>query len=302
MRDTDFMEPIPPERTIPNEVKNTIRNQLLDAIEQDQAGTSLRGSERRARHRITVLAAVLLSLLGVGAAWALSQQPEQTTRIVCPGNDVIAAVSGDPVADCAEALRHLGIDPPEMEAFTNEAGAVIVQETGDDAADLQPLGEDFRQDTAIIELEASINDVTIGLEASCYTTEEAIPIVESAVNRVGLDWSIDVISEADGEARCAYGFPQPERSSVGLISIDAPLPSDEQPPDIELGRQLHNALEAECLNLDEAAAVVERLANELDMEEMMSSITQTTDDQATCTRATVTAGGAVFVNLRGPAG
>jgi hypothetical protein len=246
---------------------------------------------------------VLLSLLGVGGAWALNRQPEQTTRILCPEDMVIAAVSGDPVADCAAALRDIGIEPPEMVAYTNEAGAVIVEEAADEAAeDLQPLGDDFRQDTAIIELEALINDVTVGLDGDCYTTEEAIPILESAADRVGLDWSVDVIRDADGESMCAYAFPQPEASSVGLSSIEAGLPTDEEPPWTELGRQLHETLEAECLNLVDAVAVVERLANELEMEEMMSSITQTPDDQAACTRATVTVGGAVFVDLRGPTG
>lgn len=301
MRGTDFMEPIPRERGIPAERKSVARNRLLDEIEHDRAGDMPVHGEARARRRITVVAAVLLSLLGVGAAWALMGQPEQTTRILCPENMVIAAVSGDPVADCAAALEDVGVEPPEMVAYTNEAGAVTVKEAGGEVpGNLRALGEGFRQDTAIIELEATLADVTRGLVADCYTTEEAIPVVENALDRVGLDWAIDVVSEADGESRCAYGFPQPETSSVGLTSMEAELPSEDQPW-TELGRQLSEALDAECLNLAEATAIVERLAEDLGMEEM-SSISQTTDEHALCTRATVTVGGAVFVDLRGPSG
>lgn len=303
MRDTDFLEPIPQEREVPADRRRAMRAQLVEAIESEQVGYSRTRREARTRRRITLMTAVLISLLTVGAAWALSRQPEQTTRILCPENMVIAAVSGDPIADCAAALRGVGIEPPRMVAFTNKAGAVTVQEAGEEVGkNLQPLDDDFRQDTAIIELEAILNDVAVGLEADCYTTDEAMPVVESAIDRVGLEWSIDVIREADGEATCAYGFLQPETSTVGVTSIEAGLPWDEEPPWIELGRQLNEALDTECLNLAEAASVVERLADELDMEEMMSSVTKTPDDRASCTRATVTVGGAVFVDLRGPNG
>jgi len=300
MRHTDFLEPIPQERVIPAEQKRRMRVQLMDAIEGAQAGHSRTRRETRARRRITFVAAVLLSLLGVGAAWAFTRQPEQTTRILCPENLVIAAVSGDPVADCAGVLRDVGIEPPAMVAYTNEAGAVVVIEAGGEApASWQPLTNAFRQDVSIIELEAALSDVTTGLDAGCYSTQEAIPLVEQTLDRFGFDWTVEVAREADGHSTCATSFLQPETSTVGLTAVEGSAPGDDQPW-IALGIQLNEALKEECLDLDEAADLVEGLAQDLNMTEMLS-ITQTTDEQANCTRGTVTVGGLVFVDLRGPA-
>ena len=299
MRDTDFLEPIPQERTIPAQQKHNMRAQLIDAITSDRASHPQTRRETRARRRITYVAAALLSLLGVGTAWALTRQPEQTTRILCPENLVTAAVSGDPVADCAQVLREAGIEPPAMVAYSNEGGAVTVIKAGAEVpAGLQPLGDDFRQDVSIIELEAALNDVTTGLDADCYSTDEAIPLVEQTIAEFGFEWTVDVVRDADGQKSCAVSFLQPETSTVSLTAVEGSAPGDDQPW-IALSTQLTETLEGECLDLNQAARVVEDLAEDLDMTEMMS-ITQTEDEQAACTRATVTVGGAVFVDLRGP--
>lgn len=300
MRDTDFLEPIPQERKIPAEEKRRMRARLAEAIESDHVGYSRARDERKARRHLTFVAVVLLSLLGVGAAWALTRQPEQTTEILCPENLVTSAVSGDPVVDCARVLREVGIEPPEMMAYANDAGGVVVIEAGVEAPEgWQPLGDDFRQDLSIIELEAALNDVSTGLDADCYSTEEAVPLVEQMIDRFGFEWTVDVAREADGQSTCAISFLQPETFTVGLTAVEGSAPGDDQPW-IALGNQLNEALEKECLDIDEAVDVVEGLVHELDMKEMMS-VTQTTDEQEECTRATVTVGGLVFVDLRGPA-
>ena len=145
-----------------------------------------RGPKRR--RRTAVLAATMLALASLGTAWALTRQPEHTTRIQCPGNSIIAAVSGDPVADCADELRRQGIEPPEMAAYANENGGVVVVEADSEIPSTgQPLDPGFRQDTAIIELEAALQDVTTGLATRCYTSNEAIPIVERELIRLGLE-------------------------------------------------------------------------------------------------------------------
>lgn len=300
MRDTDFLEPIPQEKQLTDHQKHEMRTELINAIEPSRPRTTAGRSERRARRRITAVAAVLLSMLTVGTGWALTRQPEQTTRILCPDNFVIAAVSGDAVADCARVLSEAGIEPPAMAAYTNELGAVIVVEVGADVpAGLQPLEDGFRQNVSIIEFEAALNDVTTGLAADCYSTDEAMPIIERTIAEFGFEWTVDVARTADGESTCAVSIVQPETSTVGLTAVEVSAPGDDEPW-IALGSQLTATLEEECLDLSQAASLVNDLAEGLDMTEMMS-ITETEDEQAACTRATVTVGGAVFVDLRGPA-
>lgn len=300
MRTTDFLEPIPQEKQLTDRQKQEIRTDLMNAIDSDRPRSTAGRSERRARRRITAVAAVLLSMLTVGTAWALTRQPEQTTRILCPENLVTAAVSGDPVADCARVLNDAGIEPPAMVAYTNQQGTVTVVEVGADIpAGLQPLEGDFRQDVSIIEFEAALNDVTTGLDADCYSTDEALPIVERAITDFGFEWTVDVSRTADGESTCAVSYLEPETSTVGLTAVDGSAPGDDQPW-IALGSQLTAGLDEQCLDLSQAASLANDLAEELDMTEMMS-ITETEDEQAACTRATVTVGGMVFVDLRGPA-
>jgi hypothetical protein len=300
MRDTDFLEPIPQERELTAHKKHQMRGELINAIESSRSHNTAGGSETRVRRRITAVAVLLLSLLTVGTAWALTRQPEQTTRILCPENLVTAAVSGDPVADCARVLSEAGIEPPAMAAYTNELGAVTVVEVGADVpSGLQPLEDDFRQDVSIVEFEAALNDVTTGLDADCYSTDEALPIIDRTIADFGFEWTVDVVRNADGESSCAVSFLQPETSTVGLTAVEGSAPGDDQPW-IALGSQLAATLEEECLDLNQAASLVNDLAEDLDMTEMMS-ITQTEDEQAACTRATVTVGGMVFVDLRGPA-
>lgn len=300
MRTTDFLEPIPQEEQLTDRQKHEMRTDLLNAIEFGRSRTTAGRSESRARRRITTVAAVLLSMLTVGTAWALTRQPEQTTRILCPENLVTAAVSGDPIADCARVLREAGIEPSTMAAYTNEAGSVVVIEVGADVpSDLRPLENDFRQDVSIIEFEAALNDVTTGLDADCYSTEEALPIVDRTIADFGFEWTVNVAQAADGESTCAVSYLEPETSTVGLTAVSGSASGDDQPW-IALGSQLTVALEEECLDLSHAASLVNDLAEDLDMTEMMS-VSETEDVQAACTRATVTVGGMVFVDLRGPA-
>jgi hypothetical protein len=302
MRQTDFLEPVPQDHELPADLRDAMHADLMAAISHDLEAAPRLRREAKARRHLTLVAAVLMTLFGVGAAWAVFRLPEQTTRILCPENLVIAAVSGDPIADCAAELREVGIVPPEMVAYSIEGGAVIVAEVDTEVPDdLQPLDNSFRQDTSIIELEAALNDVTTGLEADCFATDEAKPIVQGELDRLDFNWSIEVTEGADGESTCAFPYLQPETAAIGLGSIEAPLSSEGAQPWKPLGRRLNEALDTECLDLREAAAVVEDIAADLDMEEMLS-LTETVDEQADCTRATVTVGGMVSVDLRGPAG
>ncbi len=283
-------------------------------------------TNRRAKRRVVLLAAAGLAVLTTAAAWAYVTQPEQSTTIQCPRAHIMPAVSGDPVADCAAELDRMGIEHGPLAAYVNRFGGVAVYEIGEDVpAVYRPLDEGFRQDVAIIELERALSDVTIGLEADCYSTDEAVPIIERELDRIGIEWVIGIGLDAngreriaDGESSCAYAIPTPEESQVTLFSLDAPdsvvLAERGEPPWTAPSEQLHQRLADECLTLDEAAAIAEELFSPLAQEWLADAgtedqsessvipITKNVDAGAACTRATVTAGGTVFIDLRGPTG
>lgn len=283
-------------------------------------------SNRRAKRRVVLLAAAGLAVLTTAAAWAYVAQPEQSTEIQCAHSLIMPAVSGDPVVDCAAELDRMGIDHGPLAAYVNKYGGVAVYEIGTDVPpSYQPLDEDFRQDVATIELERALSDVTTGLEADCYSTDEAVPIVERELDRVGIQWVIGIGLNADGseriadgESSCAYAIPTPEESQVTLISLDAPDPAIVaefgEEPWTAPSELLHQRLTNECLTLDEAAVIARELFSPLaqewlanaDIEDQDESyvipITRTVDAGAACTRATVTVGGTVFIDLRGPGG
>jgi hypothetical protein len=283
-------------------------------------------SSRRSNRRVVLLAAAGLAVLTTAAAWAYVTQPEQSTEIQCAHSLIMPAVSGDPVADCAAELDRLGIEHGALSAYVNKFGGVGVYEIGTDVPpSYQPLDEDFRQDVAIIDLERALSDVTTGLEADCYSTDEAVPIIERELDRVGIEWAIGIGLDTDGRERiadgrstCAYAIPTPEELQVTLISLDAPGSGvgEElgEPPWTAPSEQLHQRLADECLTLDEAAMIARELFSPLAQEWLADGnikdqdesyvipITRTVDTGAACTRATVTVGGTVFIDLRGPTG
>lgn len=276
---------------------------------------------RRTRRRVVLLAAVGLAVLTTAAAWALVIQPEQSTNIACSddsGELIIRAVSGDPIADCTTEFDRLGIAHGRLVAYVNEFGGVIVSEESKDVpASYQPLGEDFRQDVAIIELRKALDDEVIGLGADCYSTDEAIPIAERAVRQVGLDWDVVVDHDriADGESACAgASLVDQAESTVAIIGIEGgpPDPNADEPPWTTASEKLHERLDAECLSLDNAAAVAEELFHPVARQLLEASglsdhpdsdavvINKTVDNSASCSRANINVGGIVFVDLRGP--
>ncbi len=65
---------------------------------------------------------------------------------------------------------------------------------------------------------------------------------------------------------------------------------------------LKQTLDAECLSIDQAAEVTERIAVEVGLDpDVQIRMTTTVDDGATCTQATLTVCGAIFSDLRGRA-
>ncbi len=255
------------------------------------------------RRRTATLAVAGLAVVGVAAVWALAR-PETSTRIQCPGNSIIAAVSGDPVLDCANEMRQQGHEPPTLAAYLNEHGGVVVVEAGSEVPSAwQPLAGDFRQDTAIIELEAALDDVGTGLRSRCHTSVEAVPVVERELARLGLQWTVNIRDDADGNTTCAFSFLEPEDQQVTIVAIEGLVGTGDEPWAV-LGTRLNQVLGEECLTLDVAAIKAADLAVEarLDPDSQQVQISTTVDNGASCTRATVNVGGAVLVDLRGPTG
>ena len=286
-----------------------------DSLLEDIINMPAPPPERRRRLRRVLLPAVALIVITATAATAvISRQPEQTSAIACNGENIIPARTGDPIADCAAELASLDISHGELQAFTDQFGGVSVYEAELDVPKgAQPLNDDFRQDVAIIELEASLNDIVTGLDADCYSTDEARPIVEREIASVGLDWGIEVGLEngapriADGSSTCAKALVKPETESVMLISLRGPVSTDasgEEPPQTAVSQELKQHLDAECLALDDAVAFAEELFTRAAAEDSRNTATVsgTVDNSVSCSRVDVTVGGSVFVDVRGPDG
>ena len=269
---------------------------------------------RRLWRRVVLPAVAMIALTATAAAWAFTRQPEQTTAIACNGENIIPARTGDPISDCAAELARMGIAHGELQAFTNQFGGVAVYEAGLDVPDgAQPLDDSFRQDIAIIELEASLDDIVAGLGADCYSTDEARPIVEREMEAVGLDWGIEIGLEdgtpriADGSSTCAIALVKPESESVMLVSLGGPTstdPSADEPPQTAVSQELKQHLETECLALDDAVQFAEELFTQAAEEDSRNTATVsgTVDNSVSCSRVDITVGGSVFVDVRGPDG
>lgn len=227
---------------------------------------------------------------------------------------IVNAVTGDPVADCQLAWRETyESEPPAMTAYDNGNGGVHVLIDGWSVPDgYVALEPGPHQDAVVIELEAALADAGEGLTSNCFDEEGARSVAQRELDRLGLtDWTITVDENRPptGAASCAYAAVHPEQQEVQLIGM-GPAPAEADPYTV-FGRELADRLSSECLGLDAAADVARDLAADTDVSALtdvefteeagLLRIRTVEDSSATCTRADVSVGGAVFVTLRGPA-
>jgi len=296
--------------------------ELLERVRNDLMATITRASRpdpvfapRRTRRRlaIPIAAAIVLSLTAAG--WAVLRDSSDSTDLVCPGNLVIDAVTGDPVLDCANEWRRAnGTEPPPMVAFDNGRGGVAVQVAGDAVPDgYTALDPGAFQNAVLIELESSLDDVATGLESGCYDDVAATEITRQELDRLGLaEWTITVDDDRrpDGVATCAVSIVEAELQQVQLFGI-AGGGSDSNPY-ATYAAALEQQLSGSCVGLDEAADLARTLAastevvvdgTRIDFTEeaavLVIHMVETAD--ASCTRSHVNVGGQVEVTLRGPA-
>lgn len=283
-------------------------------------------SRRRRRQRWLLPVAVVASGATAAAGWAaLRSDPTTTTSVSC-GTTVIDARAGDPVADCAALwLREHGTAAPPLVAYVGTGGGVLVVPEGQDPGKgFTPLARSFRQDTALIELEGELGDVSRGLAAGCLGESEAKGLVTGQFQRLGLsDWSITVrtvdpgavVRDPDGRTvepkPCPSGAARygdvvvSENKQVELIpNLSSELPPG---PSTTLARRLTDQLvegpDARCLPVDQAAELARQEATRLGFSEVGNGIifrlvAPTDADVATCARPTTTVAGTVEVTIR----
>ena len=300
----------------PEDLTN-LRTDLMNLIDHesrsniDQIGDSGRRRVRR-KWVMPVIAAVLV--LSTAAAYAISLSSSESTSVECP-TGIYDAVTGDPVLDCSnEWRRATNSEPPTMIAYDNAQGGVVVL-----LADQSVPGGFTRieagqfQNTDIIELRASLDDVSAGLSSECFNEADARIVIQADLDRLALTaWTITVDSTRmpDGAALCARAIIEPDTQQVQVIGLSN---SGETDPFGPFATAINAQLEAECLNIDEAVAAVRTISENADIringttieitEEAGVLVINTIEEfAATCSRADVNVGGRVEVTLRGPKG
>lgn len=272
---------------------------------------------RRSRWLLPVV--VLASAATAAAGWAaFRSDPETSTAVAC-GDSIITSSTGDPIADCAALWRREnGTEPPPLVAYVGPGGGVHVLPEGETPPDgSTALTGAFRQDAAIIELEAELADVSRGLKSRCFGEADARALVEGQLRRLGLTgWRIKA-RRADPPApeRCPVGTANfgtagldPGQKQVLLLpNLGGPPPSDL--PFMRLARWLTGEFVdgpgAQCVTVEEAAARARQEAARLGLREAAGEVVfnvVSSEVPGGCARPTTVVGGTVQVTIRSSAG
>lgn len=269
--------------------------------------------EPRRRRRLAVIPTVVLAVLGVaGMATAVGVAVStgdvgDSTSLACatPDTDdlsIIDATSGDPVQDCANEWERLTGEPaPPSTAYANGSGGIVVVPDGQAVPDdWQPLELGRVQDPAVIELDASIQDIADGLRSRCHLLEEGRAVVMRELERLDLEaWTVrSERGEADGTTTCTVGHLEPGVREVVLIPMDGVVPPPGDPIAV-FGRAVGSALTEGCVDLAEAAAIVSAVSEEGGLTPDQVVVQEVEDPRAPCTRVEVVVGGSITVTLRG---
>lgn len=309
----DITPPVDPQP----ELLARVRSELMTTIEESnshQRGAAGRGG-RRARGRGVglVAGAAAIVLMATATVWAVTRDSDSsdTTNLMCPGNAIVNAVTGDPVADCSNVWRQdNGSEPPSMAAYDNGSGGVAVVVVGEPVPEgytaLQP---GTYQDTALIEVEAALGDIGTGLPSGCFDESEARAMVQDELDRLGMsswDITVDESRQRDGIENCASSLMLPDQQAVQIFGSSGGGVGSYT----EFAKALHAGLKAQCSNLDEAAELTRSIAASTPDYEVAGGetiaildtldIDSAVDPVASCTRVSVSVGGSLHVILRGP--
>jgi len=300
-------------------VVEAARGELLGLIEAAGAERHAPTPKRRTRRRLVpVVIGVLVATTGA-AYQVFHSDPETSTSLACsptPDLDDIAVIpsaSGDPLVDCRAAwLDTFGVPAPELSAYVNDKGGIVVVPAGSGApAGATPLPDGFRQDAAIVQLTHELGDMWRGIgEAACRDVEGSETIARRQLARLGLaGWEVVMRgAKPDGVRECALARIDPDRRRVVLSSMPAPHPPPSSPFHrfVAFSRTLSEAMvegpDARCLGDGEAHEVIRQAAASAQLEDMIIVRASYPEDRApdgkgTCVRAAVNVGGSGFVYL-----
>lgn len=276
-----------------------------------RVGARQRSPSRMPRRTLAVV--MMMSILTVASiGWAMTEitsDASSSTTVGChlpddggDGLTIVDAVTGDPVADCAaEWIRSTGRQPPDLIAYENTSGGIEVVAAATEVPDgWTRLESSFTQDPRLIALSSTLDDAAKGLRADCYTLDKAKQIVIGVLEEAGLgDWTISPQrGQADGDRSCTYFHLEPATKTVVLVPSDGLVDPGGSPYTV-YGRALNQALEQDCLAIDEAQALAARLVDEIALDGPLM-IEQVVDDQMACTQASLAVGGRAIATLRGP--
>lgn len=283
----------------------------------------------RPRYRRWLVPAVVVVAGSTAAAgWtALRPDPKTTTAVTCR-DSVVNASSGDPVADCTELWRREhGTEAPPLVAWVSGGGGIkVIPEGQDPGKGFKALARSFRQDTAMIELDRELGDVSRALAAGCRSEADARALVDTQLARLGMSgWTTTVRAPDPGavvrDVRGRAVDEPPPCPAGATVYTQIDHPEDHQ---IELAPGLHalqpegapyttlahrltellvEGPEARCLPVDQAADIARQEASRLGFSEVdrgiVFHIVAATDPKvATCARPTTDVAGTVEVTVR----
>ncbi len=257
-----------------------------------------RRSHRRPFLVVSLAATSVLATAAAGYASWLIEHPEQGTQVNCqlsseswsqPDLD-----SEDPIAICAaEWRREAAQSVPRLAAYATDEGVVVRPEAWAVPVGYRRLPSGFRFDAAILELERTLSDQIHGLAATCLSAEDAKRQVQEQLRQAGLaTWSVSQRGRPDGSSTCStYYYLRSDKREVELGS--------EKAHEDAFTKQLQ-ALPT-CIDRDRARSEIDKAATSAGLAQDAYQISELDQVRSSCTRITMTIGGAYFVHLSGGA-
>jgi hypothetical protein len=216
--DMDLYDTLQQERITPPPAAATLEGtrQLL--------GTECRraGRARRSRHpamRWAVPLAGVTFLAGAGAAaWAITwTDPTTSTTFECGNDTYIPVESGNPIADCHNALAKLEPVVPQLEGWITASGLVAVLPVGD----APPVGSTrlpagFSVNRSVLYVGDVLGDEAQPMATTCTTTDSAAAYARSQLELADLaGWDVQV-RPTTGTSGAPLGSTTSSRRASGL--------------------------------------------------------------------------------------
>lgn len=297
----DHIRDLRPSASPPSpQLVETERNRLMTIIDREAQQQRVPTPPKRR----WLVPAVLVAVLATAAAgYALTRDVGNTTEVSCP-DGIVDAVTGDPVADCADLWRQQnGTEPPALVAYDNQRGGIeVVPADASVPDDWTPLDPGVTQDPRLIELDAALADYGDGLNEECYTTAAAETLAEAELERLGLaEWSVRIDPDrSGGDGTCAAHALDPDTKAILLFGLQmTPPPADA--PFARLAAAVQDQVDGQCVARQQAVDTVRAIARDLGIDEDAGELIvhSVPDDSASCSRTDVNVGGRIEVTVRG---